>query len=60
MAEQLAAWPRMSYQGPGGKPFLFYIIFGAFSQSPGLSGQEYRSNVEPAHGQPSATHQGQR
>ena len=44
MAEQLAAWPRMSYQGPGGKPFLFYIIFGAFSQSPALSGQEYRSN----------------
>jgi hypothetical protein len=28
----------------GGKPFLFYVVFGAFSQMPALSRSEYRSN----------------
>jgi hypothetical protein len=44
MSNDLADWPRKFYQGPGGKPFLFYVIFGAFSQMPALSRQEYRSN----------------
>jgi hypothetical protein len=44
MSEQLADWPRKFYQGPGGKPFLFYAVFGALSQMPALSRQEYRSN----------------
>ena len=44
MSEQLPDWPRKFYQGPGGKPFLFYVVFGAFSQMPALSRQEYRSN----------------
>jgi hypothetical protein len=44
MPEQLADWPRKFYQGPGGRPFLFYVVFGAFSQMPALSGREYRSN----------------
>ena len=30
--EQLADWPRKFYQGSGGKPFLFYVVFGAFSR----------------------------
>jgi len=42
--EQLADWPRKFYQGPGGNPFLFYVVFGAFPQMPALSRQEYRSN----------------
>lgn len=26
--EQLADWPRQFYQQPGGRPFLFYVVFG--------------------------------
>jgi hypothetical protein len=44
LSEQLADWPRQFYQEPGGQPFLFYVVFGAFSQMPALSRQEYRSN----------------
>jgi hypothetical protein len=44
MSEQLADWPRKFYQGPGGRPFLFYVVFGAFPQMPALSRQDYRSN----------------
>lgn len=44
MSEQLADWPRKFYQGPGGQPFLFYVVFGAFSRMPALSRQDYRSN----------------
>jgi hypothetical protein len=44
MPDQLADWPRKFYQGPGGQPFLFYVVFGAFPQVPDLSRQEYRSN----------------
>jgi hypothetical protein len=44
MPEQLADWPRRFYQRPGGKPFLFYVIFGASPQMSALSRQEYRSN----------------
>jgi hypothetical protein len=44
MSEPLADWPRKLYQRPGGRPFLFYVVFGAFPQMPALSAQEYRSN----------------
>jgi hypothetical protein len=44
MSEKLADWPRRFYQGPGGQPFLFYVVYGAFGQVPALSWQEYRSN----------------
>jgi hypothetical protein len=44
MSDELADWPRKFYQGPGGKPFLFYTVFGAFPPMPALSWQEYRSN----------------
>jgi hypothetical protein len=44
MPEQLADWPRKFYQGPGGKPFLFYVVYGAFHRLPGLDGQVYCSN----------------
>lgn len=41
--EQLADWPRKFYQRAGGRPFLFYVVFGAFPPMPSLSRQEYRS-----------------
>jgi hypothetical protein len=44
MSDDLPDWPRKYYQEPGGKPFLFYAVFGAFTQLPALSRQEYRSN----------------
>jgi hypothetical protein len=44
MSEQLADWPRKFYEGPRGKPLLFYVVFGASSQMPALPRQEYRSN----------------
>src|SRR5262249_3400294 len=44
MSDALTDWPRNLYQGPGGTPFLFYVVFGAFSELPALSRQEYRSN----------------
>ena len=43
MSEQLADWPRRHYRGPGGRPFLFYVVYGQFSQMPALSRQDYRS-----------------
>jgi hypothetical protein len=44
MSEQLGDWPRKLYRGPGGRPHLFYVVFGAFQQLPALARQEYRSN----------------
>ncbi len=44
MTEQLADWPRCYYREPGGNPFLFYVVYGAFSGMPALSQREYRSN----------------
>jgi hypothetical protein len=44
MSDNLAAWPRKFYQGPGGKPFLFYVVFGTFPEMPALYRQDYRSN----------------
>ncbi len=44
MNDDLPDWPRKYYQGPGGKPSLFYAVFGAFGQLPAMSRQEYRSN----------------
>jgi hypothetical protein len=44
MSEKLADWPRKFYHGPGGQPFLFYAVFGAFSQMPALSRREYRTS----------------
>jgi hypothetical protein len=44
VSEQLADWPRRFHQGQGGKPFLFYAVFGGFPEMPALSREEYRSN----------------
>ena len=44
MPEPLADWPRPHYEGPGGKPFLFYVVYGAFANVPALESDTYRSN----------------
>jgi hypothetical protein len=44
MSDDLPDWPRRFYQRPGGKPFLFYVVFGACSEMPTLCRQDYRSN----------------
>jgi hypothetical protein len=44
MSEGLADWPRKFYEGPGGKPFLFCVVYGTFTPMPALSRQEHRSN----------------
>jgi hypothetical protein len=44
MSDELADWHRKFYQEPGGKPLMFYVVFGAFLSTPPLSRQEYRSN----------------
>jgi hypothetical protein len=44
MSDNLVDWPRQFYQQPGGKPFLFYVVFGAFAEIPALCRQDYRSN----------------
>src|ERR1051325_9305788 len=47
MADDLPDWPRPYYQGPGGRPFLFYAVYGAFGELPALSRKEYRSAGMP-------------
>lgn len=44
LSEQLADWHRRFYRGPGGRPLLLHVVFGAFPQMAPLSRQDYRSN----------------
>lgn len=44
MPDNLVDWPRRCYQGTGGRPFLFYVVYGSFPHMPPLSRQDYRSN----------------
>jgi hypothetical protein len=43
MSDPLLDWPRSYYKKPGGKPFLFYVVFGDFSDLPALAREQYRS-----------------
>lgn len=43
MSDALPDWPRRYYEKPGGKPFLFYVVYGAFARLPELSRQRYRT-----------------
>ena len=47
MPEPLPDWPRPHYRQPGGKPFLFYVVYGTFGAFPALSAGEYRSGGIP-------------
>jgi hypothetical protein len=44
MSDDLPDWLRRFYQRPGGKPFLFYVVFGAYHNIPALDRDKYRSN----------------
>ncbi len=39
----LPDWHRRYFQQPGGKPFLFFVVYGRFSGLPSLSSSHYRS-----------------
>jgi hypothetical protein len=43
MPEHLTAWPRPYYEQPGGRPFLFYVIFGEFDPEQDVESQRYRT-----------------
>jgi hypothetical protein len=48
MTPALPDWSRPHYRQPGGKPFLFYVIYGQFGKLPALSGSKYHSAGVPA------------
>jgi hypothetical protein len=43
MPEHLTAWPRPYYDRPGGRPFLFYIVFGGFDADCEIGSHDYRT-----------------
>lgn len=43
MPEELPGWPRPHYQKPGGRPFLFFVVYGAFGPLPLLDARTYRT-----------------
>lgn len=44
MSDDLADWPKQYYEGAGGRPFLFYVVYGAFGKMAPLSRSKYRSS----------------
>ncbi|HWB07922.1 MAG TPA: hypothetical protein VG826_01670 [Pirellulales bacterium] len=48
MAATLPDWPRQYFTGAGGKPFLYYVVYGNFKDLPALSASQYRSPGIPA------------
>src|SRR5262249_47823920 len=47
MPTTLPDWPREHFKKPGGKPYLFYVVYGRFGEFPALSASKYRSNGTP-------------
>jgi hypothetical protein len=43
MATALPDWTREFYHQPGGAPYLFFAVYGAFGKLPNLSAAQYRS-----------------
>lgn len=43
----LSDWPRPHFLQPGGKPFLFFVVYGKFVDLPTLSMSIYRSEGPP-------------
>jgi hypothetical protein len=43
----LPDWSRPHYQQPGGKPFLFFVVYGEFGELPALDPDKYRSTGVP-------------
>src|SRR5258706_16403154 len=47
MALDLSSWPRPRFQSGGGDAFLFFAVYGKFSQDTQVSGQQYRTAGTP-------------
>jgi hypothetical protein len=47
MTSSLHDWPRPHFKHPGGKPFLYFVVYGKFGKMPGLSASHYRSTGIP-------------
>src|SRR5262249_16459751 len=43
MPAALLDWSRPHFRQPGGKPFLFYVVYGRFADLAALSASKYRS-----------------
>jgi hypothetical protein len=41
--QRLPVWSRPYFARPGGRPFLFYVVYGKFENQPSLSASLYRS-----------------
>src|SRR3954454_23249897 len=48
MALDLISWPRPHFEPGGGDAFLFFAIYGEFSNDTQVSGQRYRTAGTPA------------
>lgn len=48
MPDQLPDWPRPHFKQPGGRPFLFFVVYGKFGSLPEMSASRYRSAGVPA------------
>lgn len=48
MPTPLPDWPRRYFRQPGGKPLLFFVVYGQFGELPSLSATEYRSGGMPS------------
>jgi hypothetical protein len=44
----LPEWPRRYYEQPGGKPFLFFVVYGQFGKLPTVLSSQYRSAGIPS------------
>ena len=47
MTTPLPDWPRPHYRHPGGRPFLFFVVYGEFGKFPALDPGKYRSSGIP-------------
>src|SRR5436189_1088419 len=48
MSSDLPDWPREFFQNNGGRPSLFFVVYGEFAELPSLSASRYRSSGIPA------------
>src|SRR5512143_3894667 len=48
MPFDLPDWSRQYFTGQGGRPCLFYVVYGAFVEISSLSASKYRSGGIPA------------
>jgi hypothetical protein len=47
MPGHLTAWPRPYFERPGGRPSLFYVVFGAFEAGYEIGSEHRTLGVQP-------------